>query len=151
HSEPGLAGAGRTGAEHQRVLAQRADIGVLRRGARPHRALAQIDLLEAAPCGSGIEVEQRALRDREPDRALDIARGEILSALDMLVEALQHAARLLDRVARAFKGDVVAALLGDDAEAALDQSEILAVLAEQHRSVAVVVERENDLGLCALL
>src|SRR4029077_693296 len=41
-------------------------------------------------------------------------------------------------------------LLGGDAEAALDQSEVLAVLAEQHRSVAVVVEVERGLRRRAL-
>ena len=112
--------------------AQRADIGVLRGGARAHRALAQVDLLEARPRRRRIEVEQRALRDGEPDRALDVAGGEVVAALELLVEAFEHAARLLDGVARAFERDVVAALLGDDAEPALDQREVLAVLAEQH-------------------
>ena len=75
--------------------------------------------------------------------------GEILSALDLLVEAFENAARLLDGIARALKRDVIAALLGGDAKAPLDQSEILAVLAEQHRSVAIVVEGEHDLGRSA--
>ena len=61
--------------------------------------------------------------------------GEFVAALDVLVEAFQHAARLLDGVARAFERDVIAALLGDDAEPALDQRQVLAVLAEQHRGV----------------
>ena len=43
--------------------------------------------------------------------------------------------------------DVIAALLGDHAEPALDQREVLAVLAEQHRGEPVVVEGEHDLGL----
>ena len=55
-------------------------------------------------------------------------------------------AGLLDGVARAVQRDVVAALLGDDAEPPLDQREVLAVLAEQHRGVTVVVEGEHDLG-----
>ena len=71
--EPGLAGAGGAGAEHQLVPPQRADVGVLRRGARAHQPLAQIDFVEARPRGRRIVVEQRALRDREPDRALDVA------------------------------------------------------------------------------
>ena len=66
--------------------------------------------------------------------------------LMLLVEAFQHAAGLLDRVARAFERDMIAALLGDHAEPALDQRQVLAVLAEQHRGVAVVVEGEHDLG-----
>ena len=94
--EPGLAGAGGAGAEHQRVAAQRADIGVLRGGAGAHRALAQVDLLEAGRAARRVEVEQRALRDRQADRALDVAGGELVAALDVLVEAFEHAARLLD-------------------------------------------------------
>ncbi len=54
-------------------------------------------------------------------------------------------AGLLDGVARAVQRDVVAALLGDDAEPPLDQREVLAILAEQHRGVTVVVEGEHDL------
>ena len=144
--EPGLAGAGGAGAEHQRMPPQRADIGVLRGRAGAHRALAQIDLLEARPRGRRIVVEQRALRDREPDRALDVAGDELVAALEPLVEALEHAARLLDGVARALERDLIAALLGDDAEPALDQREVLAVLAEQQRGEAIVVEGEHDLG-----
>ena len=41
---------------------------------------------------------------------------------------------------------MIAALLGDDAEAALDQSEVLAILAEQRRSEAVVVEGHDEPG-----
>jgi hypothetical protein len=41
---------------------------------------------------------------------------------------------------------VVAALLGDDAQPALDQRQVLAVLAEQQRGEPVVVEGEHDLG-----
>ena len=37
HGQPGLAGPGRADAEHQLVPLQRADIGILRRRARPHR------------------------------------------------------------------------------------------------------------------
>src|SRR5262249_58709991 len=43
--KPGLSGTRRSGAEDQRMPPQRTDIGVLRGGARTHRALAQIDLL----------------------------------------------------------------------------------------------------------
>ena len=41
---------------------------------------------------------------------------------------------------------MIAALLGDHAEPALDQGEVLAVLAEQRRGEPVVVERDHDLG-----
>src|SRR6185437_12026715 len=107
--EPGLAGAGRAGAEHQRMALERADIGVLRRRARPHRALA-----------GRVVVEQRALRDRLADGAFDVALRKIVAALDLLVQALEHAARLLAGAARTVDGDVVAALFGDHAKPALD-------------------------------
>ena len=45
---------------------------------------------------------------------------------------------------------MIAALLGDDAEPALDQGEVLAVLAEQQRGQPVIVEREHDLGCSAV-
>ena len=80
--EPGLAGAGGAGAEHQLMALERADIGVLRGGARAHRTLAQVDLLESRPRARRVEVEQRALRDRQPDRALDVALHQIVAALD---------------------------------------------------------------------
>src|SRR5262249_59504600 len=70
--EPGFAGARRSSSEDQRVAAQRADIGVLRRGARAHGTLAQVDLLERRPRGRRVVVEQRALRDRQADRAFDV-------------------------------------------------------------------------------
>ena len=41
---------------------------------------------------------------------------------------------------------MVAALLGDHAEPALDQREVLPVLAEQQRGEPVVVEGEHELG-----
>ena len=85
------------------------------------------------------------MRDRLPDRALDVALAEFVAALDLLVKAFEHAARLLAGAARAVDGDVIAALLGDDAEAALDQREVLAVLAEQNGGEPVVLEGEHDL------
>ena len=100
---------------------------------------------KSARAAGGIEVEQRALRDRLADRAFDVACDEIVAALELLVEAFQHAARLLAGVARAFDGDVIAALLGDHAEPALDQREVLSVLAEQDGGEPVVVEGEHDL------
>ena len=93
-----------------------------------------------------VEVEQRALRDREPDGALDVAGDQLVAALEPLVERVEHAPRLLAGVARALERDVVAALLGDHAEPVLDQREVLVVLAEQQRGEAVVVEGERDLG-----
>ena len=86
------------------------------------------------------------MRDGLPDGALDVALDQLVAALDVLVETFQHAARLLAAVARAVDGDLIAALLGDHAEPALDQREVLAVLAEQHGGEPVVVEGEHDLG-----
>src|SRR5215813_11440104 len=97
--EPGLAGARGSGAEDERMPPQRADIGVLRGGARAHRALAQIDLLEVRPRARRVVVEQRALCDREPDRAFDVAGDEFVAALEPRIEAVKHAARLLAGVA----------------------------------------------------
>jgi hypothetical protein len=93
--KPGLAGARRTGAEHERVALERPDIGVLRRGARAHRTLAQVDLFEGRPRGGRVVIEQRALRDRLPNSAFHVPLRQIVSALELLVEAFQHAARLL--------------------------------------------------------
>src|SRR5262249_15149202 len=126
--EPGLAGAGRTDPEHELVALQRADIGILPAGARTHRALAQIDLLEGRPRRRGIEIEQRALRDGETNRALDVALGDVVSALDLLVQAFEHAPRTLDRIARALHHHLVAAGVRGHAEAPLDQRKILPVL-----------------------
>ena len=68
-----------------------------------------------------------------------------MAALELLVEAFEHAARLLAGAARAVERDVIAALLRDYAEPALDQREILPVLAEQERGEPVVLEGEHDL------
>ena len=124
---------------------ERADIGVLRGGARAHRALAQIDFLERRPRARRVVVEQRALRDRLPDGALDVAVAQVVAALDMLVEPLQHAAGLLAGAARTVDGDVIAALLRHHAEPALDQREVLSVLPEQDGSQPVVLEGEHGL------
>ncbi len=124
---------------------ERADVGILRGGAGAHRPLAQIDFLEGRARAGRIEIEQRALRDRLPDGAFDVAGRQILAALDLFVETFEHAAGLFAGVARAFDVDVIAALVGHDAKPAFDQSEVLAVLAEQHRSQPVVLESEHDL------
>ena len=129
---------------------ERADIGVLRGGARAHRTLAQIDFLERRPRARRVVVEQRALRDRLPDGALDVAGAQFVAALDVLVEPLQHAAGLLAGAARAVDGDVIAALLRHHAEPAFDQREVLSVLPEQDGSEPVVLEGEHGLRGCRL-
>src|SRR5438445_13398920 len=127
--EPGLAGTGRADTEDKLMTLERADIGVLARGARPHRALAHIDLFEGRTIG-GFEIEQRALRDRKTDRAVDVALGEIVATLDLLVKTVEHAARALAGVARTLKRDLIAARVGHDVELAFDQRKVLPVLAE---------------------
>jgi len=85
------------------------------------------------------------LRDREPDGALDVAGDQFIAALEPLIEALQHAPRLLAGIARSHDGDLVSALVGHHPQPALDQGEILAVLAQQQRGEPIVVEGERDL------
>src|SRR5262249_57513828 len=55
-----------------------------------------------------------------------------------------QARRLLAGAARARQRHLVAALLRYHAEPALDQRQVLAVLAEEKRGEAVVIERESD-------
>src|SRR3954470_11942591 len=96
--EPGLAGARGSGAEHQGMAAQRADIGVLRGRARANRPLAQIDLLECRSRSRGVIIEQGALRDGQADGAFDVAGYEFIATLELLVQSLEHAPRPLDAV-----------------------------------------------------
>ena len=100
--EPGLAGAGRTGAEHQRMVLERADIGVLRRGAGAHRALAQIDFLEGGRGrrGSKSNSEPCAMAWRIAPSTSPVVTS--LAALELFVQAFEHAARLFAGLARAF-------------------------------------------------
>ena len=71
---------------------------------------------------------------------------QFVAALQSLVEALEHAPRLLAGLARSHDGDLVAALVGHHPEPALDQGEMLPVLAQQQRGQPIVVEGERDLG-----
>jgi hypothetical protein len=68
-----------------------------------------------------------------------------VAALELLVEALQNAARLLAGATRSFDGDMISALLRHHAEPALDEREVLSVLAKQHRGELVVLESEHGL------
>src|SRR5258705_3508074 len=145
HRKPGLASAGRPGAEYQLVALERADVGVLRGGARPHRPVAQMDGLELGFGGFGVELEQRPLRDPGADRALDIALRRIVPLRGLSIQRLQYPPRGVAAVARARDRDVIAAGIDDDAEPALDQREILAVRADQRGNGAVVVEVDDDL------
>ena len=129
--EPGLAGAGRPGGENKRVTLERAHVSVLRRSAGAHTALAQIDLVEALARRSRTEVEQRTLRNRQPDDGVDVALHHFVAAFEPLVERFEHAARLLGSLARALERDLIAPRRGGDAKAPFDQSEILPILPEQ--------------------
>jgi len=134
--------------QNQRMALERANISVLRRSARTHRTLAQIDFLESRAWGGRVVVEERPLSDRLADGALDVALAEIVAAFELLVEPFEHPARLLACAARPFHGHVIAALFGDNTEAAFDQRQVLSVLSEQHRSQLVVLERKDNLGGC---
>ncbi len=107
--EPGLAGAGRTDAEHQFVALEGADVGILRGGPRPHRPLAQVDGLERGFDGLGVEFEQRALGDHGANRAFDVTLGQFLSLCRLHIQRFQHLPRSIAAVARTGDGDVIAA------------------------------------------
>src|ERR1041385_4422107 len=143
--EPGLARAGRADTEYEFMALECAQIGILACRAGAYRAFAQIDFLESRARGGRIEIEQRALRNRETNCPFDIALAEIVTALDLLVEAFEHAARAFAGIARAFDRHLVAARVRDHAKAALDQRQVLPVLAEQRRGAAIVVEGEHGL------
>src|SRR5579863_2191551 len=115
HRKPGLAGSGGAGGEYQGVAFERANIAVLRRGAGAHPPLAQIYLFEILPRSGRIEIEQRALRQSEPDGAVDVALHELVAALEPVIKALQHAACLIAGIAAALDGDGIAPRIGDDA------------------------------------
>jgi len=85
------------------------------------------------------------LGDREPDRALDIAGDELVAALEPRVEPVEHMARLLAGVTRALDGDMIAALFRNDAQPALDQRQVLSILAEQQRRQPIVVVGERNM------
>jgi len=123
------------------VTLERPHIGVLRGRAGTDAALAQIDFLKTVARRCRIEIEQRALRQRQPDRAVDVAPHQFVAALEPLVEAFEHAPRQLAGLVGAFQRDVIAARIGDDAEPAFDQGEVLAVLTEQGGGKAIVVGR----------
>lgn len=147
HREPGLAGAGGSDAEHQLVLLQRADVGILCGGARPHRALAQVDGFERRFRRFGIEFEQRALGDHGADRAFDLTLREVMALSRLGVQRLQHAPRRIAAVAGSGDADVVAPGIHHYVEPAFDQRQILSVGADQRRRRAVVIEVDDDLGL----
>src|ERR1700683_839900 len=124
---------------------KRTHIGILPWCVSAHPAFAQIDFFEILPRRCWIKVEQGALRQRQPYRAVDIALRDFIAALEPLVERLEHPAGLLSRFARAFQCNVIAARRGNDAELPFDQGEVLTVLPEQYGSEAVIIEGHGDL------
>ena len=74
--------------------------------------------------------EQRALEHGLLDHALDIAGVGGLTELGALIEHFEHAPRLLAGLLRAANHDLVAVGVGDHAEAALDERDVLVVMAE---------------------
>src|SRR4029079_15522973 len=114
YRKPGLAGAGGTEAEHELMTLQGADVGILRGGARPHRALGQIDGLEGRFRRFRVVFEQRTLRDHRADRASDFTLRHILSLYGMSVERFEPPAPGVAAVTRAGDGDVIAAGVDDD-------------------------------------
>src|SRR5262249_16754402 len=117
----------------------------LRGGSRARSPLAKIDFLKALPGRRWIEIEQRTLRQRKPDRAFDVTGHQIITALEPLVETFENATRLIASFTGAFDRHLIAARIGNYAEPPLDQREILTVLAKQCRSEPIVVKRKNDL------
>src|SRR5262249_49497446 len=136
---------------HERPALERAQVSILPGRTRAHRALAQVDLFEIASRGLRIEIEQRALRDREANRAFDVAGGELGAALELVIEGFEHAPRLLAGFARALDRHLIAAGIGDDTETTFDRGEILPILPEQRRGEPVVVERHHDLRRSAFV
>jgi hypothetical protein len=135
----GLAGARRTQAKDQLVVAQRLDIGGLARRARgdPPLARAERDIL--APQA------QAAVGDLgfgEADRRLDRRQIDLLVALEPVVELRQREPGRLGRRSRTRDRHPVAAADERDAETPLDAVEVLVALAVEQRQQQIVVEFE---------
>ncbi len=126
---------------------QRADIGILRGGPRPHRALAQIDDLEGGFGRLGVVFEQRTLGDHGANRAFDVALRQIVPLGGLRIERFEHLPRGVAGVARTRDRDVVAARINDDSEPSFDQRQVLAIRSDQRRGRAIVVEIDHDLRL----
>ena len=88
---------------------QRADIGVLRGGSCAHPPLAQVDFLKTLPRRGRVEIEQRSLRQRQPDCAVDVAGHQLVAAFEPVVKAFEDPSRLIAGFARAFDRHLVAA------------------------------------------
>ena len=148
--EPGLARAGRPFGEDQFVTLQGAKIAVLRGVARAHRpAPACGDLVEARLVAGRLGSagrKQHALQHALLDRAVDIAGCDRLAAFHAVVEDLKHVAGALAGVGCPLEGNLIAERVRDDAQAALDLGEMLIVLAEHGRGVAVVGKTHGDVA-----
>ncbi len=142
--EPGLASAGRAGAEHQFITLHRAQILVLRGVAGAHQpAFAGDDLLEGAARRFGVG-EEAALTRGFLDRAVDVAERDRLALGDPLVKRLQHAAGVLARFRLALQRDVIAIGEGGDLQPPFDLGEVLVVMTKDQGSISVVFEGQGD-------
>ena len=133
-------------AKTELVALQVAQIEVLRRVAGAHHAApAGGDLLEnrAADLGVG---KQAALQRAFLDRAIDIAEADRLAELYPRIEVFEHVAGLFAGFRGALDRDLIADGVGEDAEPAFDLGEVLVVMPEEQRGVAIVVEGQSDLG-----
>ena len=138
--EIGLAGAGGPEAEDQLVLAQRLDIGRLRRASAARCG--------ACGCGTGVVAPQAEalvveLGLGEPQRGLDRRRGRSRGRASAGHRAATGRAwRHLGRRGRAGDGEPVAARHQRHAELLLDAVEVLVALAVKQRQQQIVVEFE---------
>src|SRR6202453_1549624 len=122
--EPGFACAGGPLSEYQFVLAERGEITILRRVARPdHAAPAGLDMAERLPSGIEFAGKQGPLESGLLDDAFDVALAGGLAELGALIERFEHATRLLARVLGAADQDLIAVGDGGHPEPALDRSE----------------------------
>src|SRR5262249_34475299 len=120
------------------MLAQRRQILVLRGAAGPNdAALACLDDAESV-LGALLAGEQKALIGAFRDHPLDVAFTCGLALLHALVQHLEHAARLLARLARALDDNLIAVGVSRDAERALNAGDVLIVMAENDRGGGVV-------------
>ena len=144
--KPGLAGAGRAFGEYQLIFAQGGQILVLRGAAGAHdAALARFDDAKAV-LGGVLAREEKPLIGALGDDALDIPFACRLTLFDTFVQHLEHAPRLLARLARAFDDDLVSVGVGRHAEPALDARDVLIVMAKDDRGGGVVGESDGDFG-----
>ena len=133
--EIGLAGSGGARAQDELVTTQGLHVGPLHGRARRHDLALGPDGGLVARCTlGGLD---------HANSAIDVAGADILPEPGAGIEPLEDLRRLLARRRGAANGDAIAARRDVDAEAGLDQGEMLVVLAEKERQKAIVVECER--------